>query len=73
MTTTTVEDFFTALGSSNEEVALGLVTADATFEAQGPPTTKPTALRAEIPERLRARGGVRRDSDRSPTSRRSLK
>jgi ketosteroid isomerase-like protein len=38
MTTTIVEDFFTALGSGNEDAALGLVTADATFEAQGPPT-----------------------------------
>jgi uncharacterized protein len=38
MTTTIVEDFFTALASGNEQAALGLVTADATFEAQGPPS-----------------------------------
>jgi putative flavoprotein involved in K+ transport len=37
MTTTIVDDFFTALGSGNDEAALELVTPDATFEAQGPP------------------------------------
>jgi uncharacterized protein len=36
MTNTIVEDFFTALGSGDDEAAVELVTPDATFEAQGP-------------------------------------
>jgi uncharacterized protein len=38
MGSTIVEDFFAALGSGNEEALLELVSADATFEAQGPAT-----------------------------------
>jgi len=38
MTRTIVEEFFTALGSGDEEAALELVAPDATFEAQGPPS-----------------------------------
>jgi uncharacterized protein len=52
MTTTIVEDFFTALGAGDEEAALGLVTADATFEAQGPPNVP-------IYGRFEGREGVR--------------
>jgi uncharacterized protein len=52
MTTTIVDDFFTALGSGNEEAVLGLVTADATFEAQGPPNV-PIYGRFEGPEGVR--------------------
>jgi signal transduction histidine kinase len=37
MSTTIVEDVSAALGSGDEEAALGLVTPDATFEAHGPP------------------------------------
>jgi ketosteroid isomerase-like protein len=33
-----IDRFFAALGSGNEEGALELVTPDATFEAQGPPS-----------------------------------
>jgi ketosteroid isomerase-like protein len=37
MANTIVEDFFSALGSGDDEAAVQLVTPDATFEAQGPP------------------------------------
>jgi uncharacterized protein len=53
MTNTIVDDFFTALGAGNEEAALGLVTVDATFEAQGPPNVP-------IYGRFEGREGVRR-------------
>jgi ketosteroid isomerase-like protein len=53
MTTTIVENFFGALGSGNEEAALELVTPDATFEVQGPPSVP-------IYGRFEGREGVRR-------------
>jgi uncharacterized protein len=53
MATTIVEDFFTALGSGNDEAALELVTPDATFQAQGPPSVP-------IYGRFEGHDGVRR-------------
>jgi ketosteroid isomerase-like protein len=38
MANTILEDFFAALGGGGEEAVLELVTPDAAFEAQGPPS-----------------------------------
>jgi ketosteroid isomerase-like protein len=53
MSSNTIDKFFTALGSGNDEAALELVTPDATFEAQGPPGVP-------IYGRFEGRDGVRR-------------
>jgi ketosteroid isomerase-like protein len=38
MADTIIDEFFAALGSSGTEAVLKLITPDATFEAQGPPS-----------------------------------
>jgi ketosteroid isomerase-like protein len=53
MTSTIVEDFFAALDSGDDEAALELVTPDAIFEAQGPPSVP-------IYGRFEGHDGVRR-------------
>jgi uncharacterized protein len=53
MSDTIVEQFFAALGSGSDAATLDLVAADATFEAQGPPSVP-------IYGRFEGQDGVRR-------------